>query len=64
MHNFFLSAAPLILFFPLIGAATIAVLGPYVHRSASAFVGNLSIFLSFVLTAGLASIILPMSPMA
>ena len=57
MENFFLAASPFILFFPLIGAITIALFGQFVHRSASAFVGNLSIFLSFVLTVGLAIVI-------
>ena len=57
MENFFLAAAPYILFFPLIGAITIALFGQFFHRSASAFVGNLSIFLSFLLTAGLSLVI-------
>jgi NADH-quinone oxidoreductase subunit L len=62
MENFFLAAAPFILFFPLIGAITIALFGQFVHRSASAFVGNLSIFLSFVLTVGLAFVIFRLPP--
>ena len=60
MAEFFLAAAPYILFFPLVCAVTIALFGQYLHRSASAFVGNLSIFLSFVLTVGLAAVILPL----
>jgi len=62
MADFFLGAVPLILLFPLIGAATIAFFGPYAHRSASAFIGCLSIGLSFVLTVGAALVILPLSP--
>ena len=60
MAHFFLDAAPLILIFPLAGAATIALFGPYVQRSASAFIGCLSVGLSFLLTAGLAFVVLPL----
>ena len=62
MENFFLAAAPLILFSPLIAAVTIALFGQYVHRTASAFVANLALFLSFVLTVGLAIVIFGMTP--
>jgi NADH-quinone oxidoreductase subunit L len=62
MDNFFFAAAPLILFFPLIGALTIALFGQYVHRTASAFVANLSLFLSFLLTVGLAFVIFRLPP--
>jgi NADH-quinone oxidoreductase subunit L len=62
MENFFLAAAPLILFFPLIGALTIALFGQYTHRTASAFIANLSLFLSFLLTVGLAFVIFRLPP--
>jgi NADH-quinone oxidoreductase subunit L len=62
MGDFFFAAAPLILFFPLIGALTIALFGQYVHRTASAFVANLSLFLSFLLTAGLAIVMFRLPP--
>jgi len=48
---------PLILFFPLIGAVTIALFGPFVDRRASAFVGTASVFLSFVITVWLAIVV-------
>ncbi len=60
MADFFLRYAPLILFFPLIGAVTIALFGQYVDRKASAYIGCISLGLSFVLTAGLAAVILPL----
>jgi NADH-quinone oxidoreductase subunit L len=51
----FLATAPFtILLLPLLGTIVIALVGPRVHRSAAAVLGNLSIFLSFVLTAMLA----------
>ena len=62
MGDFFFAAAPLILFFPLIGALTIALFGQYVHRTASAFIANLSLFLSFLLTTGLAFVIFRLPP--
>ncbi|MBV8172358.1 MAG: NADH-quinone oxidoreductase subunit L [Candidatus Eremiobacteraeota bacterium] len=62
MADFFLGAVPLILLFPLVGAATIALFGPYVQRSASAFIGCLSIGLSFLLTVGTSYVIFPLSP--
>jgi NADH-quinone oxidoreductase subunit L len=62
MENFFLSAAPLILFFPLIGALTIAIFGQYVQRTASAYIANLSIGLSFLLTVGVSFVIFRLPP--
>ncbi|MBC5824035.1 MAG: hypothetical protein GIX02_04240, partial [Candidatus Eremiobacteraeota bacterium] len=48
-------ALPLtILLLPLVGAAVIAVFGPYVHRAGAALVGCLSVFLSFIGTVVLA----------
>jgi len=48
---------PFILFFPLIGAVTIALLGPYADRRASGFVGTAAVFMSFVVTVWLAIVV-------
>ncbi len=51
----FLTTAPFtILSLPLLGTIFIALVGPRVHRSVSAVIGNLSILGAFVLTAMLA----------
>ncbi|HXW50828.1 MAG TPA: NADH-quinone oxidoreductase subunit L [Candidatus Acidoferrales bacterium] len=51
----FLTTAPFtILCLPLLGTIFIALIGPRVHRSVSAVIGNLSIFSAFVVTAMLA----------
>jgi NADH-quinone oxidoreductase subunit L len=51
----FLTTVPFtILCLPLLGTIFIALVGPHVHRSVSAVIGNLSIFIAFVLTALLA----------
>ena len=47
----------LILLSPLIGAIVIALFGPYVHRAGSAFIGNLAVFYSFVLSVVLAAFV-------
>ncbi len=62
MEQYAALAAPLILFLPLAGAAVIAVVGPWLHRYAAAFIGNFSLFLAFALSAALAIVVLPLPP--
>jgi len=57
MAPFIASLVPFILFAPLVGAATIALFGPYVHRRASAAVGSASVLLSFVIAAAFAIVV-------